>query len=153
MSALDHKIPPPLVFLIVAVSMWAATYVLPSSPAASPVRLAMIGLCGAVGLGFATTAFFAFGRAKTTIDPMHVDAASSLVTGGVYRVTRNPMYLALTSLLLGWAVYLSVPWTALGPAAFVLFITRFQIIPEEQALRAKFGAAYEDYTKRVRRWL
>ena len=153
MSALDHKIPPPLVFLIVAASMWAATYVLPSSPAANPVRLAMIGLCGAVGLGFATTAFFAFGRAKTTIDPVHVDAASSLVTGGVYRVTRNPMYLALTSLLLGWAVYLSVPWTALGPAAFVLFITRFQIIPEEQALRAKFGAAYEDYAKRVRRWL
>jgi protein-S-isoprenylcysteine O-methyltransferase Ste14 len=153
MSALNHKIPPPLVFLIVAFSMWAATYVLPSYPVANPLRLAMIGLCGAVGLWFATTAFFAFGRAKTTIDPVHVDAASSLVTGGVYRVTRNPMYLALTSLLLGWAVYLSVPWTMIGPAVFALFITRFQIIPEEQALRAKFGAAYEDYAKRVRRWL
>jgi protein-S-isoprenylcysteine O-methyltransferase Ste14 len=153
MSALNHKLPPPLVFLIVAVAMWAATYALPSYPIANPLRLAIIGLCGAVGLWFAITAFFAFGRAGTTIDPVHVDAASSLVTGGVYRVTRNPMYVALTSLLLGWAAYLSVPWTAIGPAAFALFITRFQIVPEEQALRAKFGAAYDDYATRVRRWL
>lgn len=153
MSALDHKIPPPLVFLIVTVAMWAATHALPSYPLASPLRLAIIGLFGGVGLWFATTAFFAFGRAGTTIDPVHVDAASSLVTGGVYRITRNPMYVALTSLLLGWAAYLSVPWTAIGPAAFALFITRFQIIPEEQALRAKFGDAFEEYAKRVRRWL
>jgi protein-S-isoprenylcysteine O-methyltransferase Ste14 len=63
------------------------------------------------------------------------------------------MYAALTALLIAWTIWLAAPWAALGPVAFVLFITRFQIVPEERALRAKFGRAYEDYAQRVRRWI
>jgi protein-S-isoprenylcysteine O-methyltransferase Ste14 len=63
------------------------------------------------------------------------------------------MYIGLTALLVGWAVWLSVPWTMLGPVAFMLYLTRFQIIPEERAMSSKFGRDYDDYRQRVRRWL
>ena len=63
------------------------------------------------------------------------------------------MYLGLTGLLLSLAAYLAVPWSFLGPLFFVLFIARFQIIPEECAMTAKFGAAYADYMSSVPRWL
>jgi len=85
--------------------------------------------------------------------PLEPEAATSLVTGGIYRYTRNPMYVGFAALLLGWAVYLAVPWVLLGPVAFILFITRFQIIPEERALSSKFGRQYGEYQERVRRWL
>lgn len=76
-----------------------------------------------------------------------------MVTGGVYRLTRNPMYVGLTLLLTTWAVWLAVPWTFLGPVVFALFTHCFQILPEERVMSAKFGRAYEDYRRRVRRWL
>jgi protein-S-isoprenylcysteine O-methyltransferase Ste14 len=63
------------------------------------------------------------------------------------------MYVGLTAELLGWAVWLSNPWVFLGPVAFMLYITRFQIIPEERAMSLKFGRDYDEYRKRVRRWL
>ena len=84
---------------------------------------------------------------------MQIENASALVTTGVYRVSRNPMYVALTSLLTALAVYLANGWAAVGPVLFALFITRFQIIPEERIMQAKFGDAYADYQRRVRRWL
>jgi len=72
---------------------------------------------------------------------------------GIYRFTRNPMYVGLALVLLGWAALLSSPWALLGPLVFVLYINRFQIAPEERVLSAKFGAAYTEYIARVRRWL
>jgi len=79
--------------------------------------------------------------------------ATALVTSAAYHHTRNPMYLGLVAFLLAWAVYLAVPWTLIGPLAFVLFITRFQIIPEERVLLQKFGDAYKAYQRQVRRWI
>jgi protein-S-isoprenylcysteine O-methyltransferase Ste14 len=101
----------------------------------------------------ASSGIGAFRRAKTPLDPVHIDRASTLVTSGIYGFTRNPMYLGLTTLLLAWAVFLSALWSLLGPVIFVLFIDRFQIAPEERAMRAKFDAEYNAYTRRVRRWM
>jgi protein-S-isoprenylcysteine O-methyltransferase Ste14 len=92
-------------------------------------------------------------RAHTTVNPVHVDQASSIVTNGVYRLTRNPMYVGLALLLTAWAIWLAVPWAFAGPALFGLYIYRFQILPEERAMEAKFGAEYLAYKQRVRRWL
>lgn len=102
---------------------------------------------------FIPPAILAFRRNQTTIDPVHIERASTLVTTGPFGYSRNPMYLGLTALLLAWAIYLSAPWALLGPIVFVLYITRFQIMPEEQAMRAKFGSAYEAYCQNVRRWI
>jgi protein-S-isoprenylcysteine O-methyltransferase Ste14 len=152
MKALENRIPPPLVMLIAALAMWAFAPAAPTSESGA-LRLAaalLLALCGGI---LATSGFRAFGRAKTTVNPIKIEEASALVTTGIYRYTRNPMYLGLVALLLALAIYLANPWAALGPVAFILFITRFQIIPEERVLRAKFGAPYEAYREKVRRWL
>ena len=75
------------------------------------------------------------------------------MTRGIFGYTRNPMYVGLTAVLLGWAVWLSVPCVFLGPIVLVLFLLRFQIVPEERAMSSKFGRDYDEYRKRVRRWL
>jgi len=152
MSTLDNKIPPPIVCLIVAIAMWVTASSSPAIDIGHTLRLALAISFGVFGLVMALLGFRAFGEAKTTINPVMIETASSLVTTGVYRYTRNPMYIGLASLLVAWAIYLAAPLTLLGPVAFVLFITRFQIIPEERALRRIFGEPYDDYCARVRRW-
>jgi protein-S-isoprenylcysteine O-methyltransferase Ste14 len=153
MKALENRIPPPLVFFLVAALMWAATWVLPVTAIPDGWRWSIAGLLFVLAVLLASSGIGAFRRAKTPLDPVHIDRASTLVTSGIYGFTRNPMYLGLTTLLLAWAEFLSAPWTLLGPAVFALFIDRFQIAPEERAMRAKFGAEYDAYTRRVRRWM
>jgi protein-S-isoprenylcysteine O-methyltransferase Ste14 len=153
MRSLEHRIPPPVLMLVIAAAM--AVSLLGTAPAALPIgwRWGLAGACFAAAGLFGFPAFAAFGSAKTTIDPVRVDRASSLVTTGIYRVTRNPMYVALSLLLCAWAAWLARPLPLLGPIAFVLFIDRFQIVPEERAMMSKFRDAYADYRRSVRRWL
>ncbi len=153
MKNLENRIPPPFVMLFVAIGMWGAAYLSPQFIVNTGVNYGLVVVFFLLGGLFGAPAFLAFARAKTTIDSVHVDRASTLVMTGIYRVTRNPMYVGLTSLLLSWAAYLASPWSLLGPLLFVLFIDRCQIIPEERTMTAKFGAAYLGYTSRVRRWL
>jgi protein-S-isoprenylcysteine O-methyltransferase Ste14 len=126
--------------------MWLAA---PSARGAA----APLVLCAVLGTLIAGAGILAFRRAGTTVDPMRPEKAAAVVATGVYRYTRNPMYLGLALVLFGWGVYLGAPWLLFGPAAFVLFITRFQVIPEERALLARFGADYATYQRRVRRWV
>jgi protein-S-isoprenylcysteine O-methyltransferase Ste14 len=87
-----------------------------------------------IGLLLDSGGLVAFIRQKTTINPLKIEAASSLVTRGIYRITRNPMYLGMAFLLTGFGVWLSTPLAFIGVVFFVGYITRFQIIPEERAL-------------------
>tara|TARA_R110002074_G_scaffold31444_5_gene88305 strand:+ start:1010 stop:1285 length:276 start_codon:yes stop_codon:yes gene_type:complete len=90
---------------------------------------------------------------KTTINPTKPGRASFLIIFGVFKITRNPMYAGIMLALIAWAIFLSSPWALLGPLAFVLYISRFQIAPEESALDALFGPEYAAYKARVRRWI
>jgi protein-S-isoprenylcysteine O-methyltransferase Ste14 len=153
MQALELKIPPPVAAVLVGVAMWMAAYLLPAVHLTGQLRFMIAVVCALFGLIVAGLGFWAFRQAKTTVNSVTPEAASSLVTGGVYSYTRNPMYVGLTALLVGWAVWLSIPWLFLGPVAFTLFIRRFQIIPEERGMSSKFGREYDEYRKRVRRWL
>ena len=94
-----------------------------------------------------------FRLAQTTVDPVHPERASSVVTTGIYRWTRNPMYLGFWLLLLAYAVKLSQPLALLLLPVFIGYMNRFQIIPEEQALERLFGDDYRNYCQRVRRWI
>jgi protein-S-isoprenylcysteine O-methyltransferase Ste14 len=107
----------------------------------------------ALGLLIAAAAVTKFRRTGTTLNPMEPGKASHLVTGGIFRVSRNPMYLGLSLLLIGWALWLGTvsPW--LVPPVFVLFIYQAQIVPEERALEALFGTSYLEYRRTVARWL
>ena len=153
MSALELRIPPLLVALSIAAAMWVIALLAP--PLSVPVRqVEWAGLfLGAVGLAIVVAGVNSFRSAGTTVNPTRPEASTSLVSTGVYSLTRNPMYLGMLTILLGWAVYLSSVASLIGPAVFVLFITRFQIVPEERAMVALFGPAFEDYRHRVRRWL
>lgn len=153
MKSLETKIPPPVLAGVVALFMTAAAPYLQKLELPFGLQVALMAGCGVIAFSFGITGVITFLRKQTTIDPVNVDQASKLVTDGIYAFSRNPMYVGLTALLVQWAVHLSVPWTLVGPAVFAWFLHRFQIIPEERAMRAKFGAAYDDYCRRVRRWL
>lgn len=153
MSALDLKIPPPIVTLVLALLMWLTPPVAGLVPISFPSRVLWAVVLVCVGQGIAIAGMVAFRRAKTTVNPVKASSASSLVIRGVYRYTRNPMYVGLLVTLLAFAVFLANPLAVLWVVVYVLYITRFQIIPEERVLASLFGAEYEAYKGRVRRWI
>lgn len=106
-----------------------------------------------VGALLIIAALLEFKRAKTTINPIDPSKAQNLVADGLYKYTRNPMYLSLALLLIGYAILQSDLSALLGPLLFVVIMTALQIKPEEAALRAKFGEAYKAYCQRTRRWI
>ena len=147
------RIPPVALFVVVALLMWAVASWLPSWRIALPGRtgaaVLLLLVAGAIGIAGVR----AFDRARTTVDPLRPERASALVTAGIYRRTRNPMYVALAIALFAWAFWLAHPLALLGVAAFVAWMNRYQIAPEERALQALFGAEFERYCSEVRRWL
>jgi protein-S-isoprenylcysteine O-methyltransferase Ste14 len=153
MRALEHRIPPPLVGLLVGAGMWALAGVGPRLHLPTGLRWSAVALFIAAGLAFDVLGIAAFRASRTTVNPLKPERASALVTGGVYRVTRNPMYVGMACLLLAWAVHLSAVLPFAGVVVFVLFINRFQIRPEERVLETVFGRDYVTYATRVRRWL
>jgi protein-S-isoprenylcysteine O-methyltransferase Ste14 len=133
--------------------MWALRTQLPS-PDTAPMGDGRIAAAIAVlGVAIAVSGVIAFRRARTTTNPVHPGKASSLVRSGVYRITRNPMYLGVTIVLTGWAFGLGSAMTMIGPMLFVAYVTVFQIAPEERVLLGIFGDDYREYTRRVRRWI
>ena len=146
-------IPPPLVAALAAGLMWAVAWALPGLALELPAAPWIGASLAAAGLLVEMAGVLEFLRRKTTVNPMRPERASALVTGGVYRWTRNPMYLGWLPILTGWAIYLQHPPALAGVPLFALYLTRFQIIPEERAMEAKFGDAFRAYRRRVRRWL
>lgn len=150
---LELRVPPVLVSAAFGLSMWLVAKALPALTVAVPwANPAAVGL-GALGLGAALAGVLSFRKAKTTANPMDPSASSTIVTSGIYQWSRNPMYLGFLLVIAGWGVHLANVGALLGVPAFVVYMNRFQIMPEERALTAKFGAAYEAYLRRVRRWL
>ncbi len=139
MRRLEALVPPPLVALIFAAVMWGVTY--GSRPLEVPrgLRIALSLAVPAVALASAAAGVFTFLRAGANIDPHGIDRGQVLVTQGVYRLTRNPMYLGLGLILGAWSLYLMSPADFLMPFAFAAYITEFQILPEERAMLAIFG--------------
>lgn len=105
----------------------------------------------AAGVGLSSYAAAIFAARDTTRDPYGQPAA--LVTIAPFTFTRNPMYLGLTIVLLGFAIFFFSPAMLLAPLVFFLVIDRVIIPREEQALERSFAGPYQDYQTRVRRWL
>ena len=153
LRSLETRIPPPIVAALICAAMWWLSPVSPMLHVPASLRVVLALAIALVGGMVAMGAGIRFRRANTTVNPLKPQAASSLVKTGIYRYTRNPMYLGLLFLVVAWAVLLSSPFALLGPVAFVSYMGRFQIVPEERALSALFGAEYAAYQSRVRRWL
>jgi protein-S-isoprenylcysteine O-methyltransferase Ste14 len=153
MRFLELKIPPLAVGLIVGGLMWLAKRAAPTLSFAFPGRQAVAIIVAIAGATIIGIGIVSFSRAKTTVNPMKPDSASSLVVSGIYGMTRNPMYLGFFVILIGWAIFLSNALALVCLPLFILYMNRFQIEPEERALASLFGEAFTAYRSRVRRWL
>ncbi|TDF39746.1 isoprenylcysteine carboxylmethyltransferase family protein [Alteromonadaceae bacterium M269] len=153
MTALENKVPPPLICIFSALLMWWLSSL--SAPFAldEAIRRALIFLFLGLGVIVCVAGIIEFKRVKTTVNPLKPETASSLVNSGVYRISRNPMYLGMALILLAFAVYLSSVISLLGIIVFVFYMNKFQIVPEEKAIEGLFGDDYILYKSKVRRWI
>lgn len=153
MSWLELRVLPVVTFLLTAAAMYVVSLYTNAMVISALVRWGSIAALAVLGLVVGVSGVLEFRRVRTTVNPSKPHAATALVTSGVYRWTRNPMYVALTLGLAAWAVFLGSPYSLLLVAAFVSYMTRFQIQPEERALQQQFGAEFLAYKHRVRRWV
>ena len=152
-TRLDAKLPPPLVMLACGAAAWAAAHLLPALAVAVPARVPLAIAVAVIALSIELAAAALFFRRRTTVNPLKPHTATQLVVDGPNRFSRNPMYVGQALLLAGWALWLAHALAPLGAVAYVLWITRFQILPEERALAALFGEDYAAYRARTPRWL
>jgi len=153
MPRLNLLIPPPVVAALIGAMMWALGRLLPFGQVRFPGQEATAIVLFGTGLLLLIAAAVQFIAARTTINPLKPANASHLVTTGVFAFSRNPIYLGDLLMLAAFAVWLGNAFSAVLPVAFVWYMNRFQIVPEEQALTRLFGDAYHDYCLRVRRWI
>ena len=132
---------------------WFAARATPQLLVIYPGRTILVVGLAALGLTAMIAGVVEFRRANTTVNPHVPNNSAHVVTSGIYRITRNPMYLGMLLVLIAWTVHVSNVTALVFPVLFVLYITRLQIRPEERVLAAKFGEPYRAYLKAVRRWL
>lgn len=147
------KIPPPLQALFFALMMWWIDGMSTMADFTFPGQLILAGVFLLIGILIPVIAIRTFHHAETTINPFTPDEASALVIKGVYRYTRNPMYVGLLFALVALWLFFGDLFGIIPIVLFVFTLTELQIKPEEKALTEKFGDAYQDYMKQVRRWL
>ena len=150
---LKLKIPPPVYLLIFAVLMYFLAKYLPVITlfSAPITKIAYVFIIMGIVLDLSAVSQFLY--FKTTVNPLHPKNTQGIVQTGLYRISRNPMYLGMFCLLTGWAIYLAVLSPFLLLPIFIVVLTQQQIIPEEKILEEKFGEPYLNYKQQVRRWL
>ena len=150
---LSLKVPPPVQAITFGVLMWVVARQVSAGQFQFELQLLVAILITIAGVALVVTSILEFRRASTTIDPFNPEEASSLVASGVFRFSRNPMYLSLLLVLIGWFIWLGSFYNLAVLALFVSYITAFQIKPEEAVMKSLFGEKYDQYRSRVRRWI
>lgn len=147
------KIPPILLLIFAIGLMWMIDQYL-HVDALIFVRLYYVSIgFFAVGVLWVILGLREFDRLSTTSNPRNIEKASALVTTGIYRISRNPMYVGLACILVAAAFYLDNLLTLLVVPLFVWYMNRYQIKPEEQVMEEKFGDEFREYKSKVRRWI
>lgn len=142
---------PPIWLLFGFAAMFTIDYFFPFTSRFAPVVRYAAAVPVLLGLAIIISAGSGFRKAGTDMVPFK--NVNSLVTDGIYRFTRNPMYLGMAIILLGAAMLFANPATLLTVPVFMAIIQARFIIPEERMLSDLFGAEFETYCSRVRRWL
>lgn len=153
MRFLELKVPPLVVTLLAAGMAWYAARMAPAFGFVLPYGDVLAVSFFVAGIGVATSGAAEFRRARTTLDPLNPEKSSALVVSGVYRCTRNPIYLGMLLTLLGWVIHLANLMAFVFLPGFVIYMNQFQIAPEERALASRFGPEFSAYRSRVRRWI
>ncbi len=152
-SSLALRIPPLILLSITLVILW----LLPQWAIVGDDNSVFLGWISAglsvLAIFFVGSAVIQFRWQQTTVDPRHPESSVHLVTEGVYKLSRNPMYVGFVLFILAFGVWLNTWALLVITPLFVIYLNRFQIVPEELWLQDKFGQAYQAYCQRVRRWL
>ena len=145
------KIPPPIIALICIVINYLSTYLI------NPIKFPNIEIIGGLilllGVATAVLATLLFKKDKTTVNPINPEETTTLVTNGIFSITRNPMYLGLFLIISSTILFFGSWFGIIILMFFVWYINKFQIIPEEEAMKKLFGNKYDDYRQNVRRWI
>lgn len=152
-NGLALKLPPLALVVIVAVLMWIVSAVTPKFDFYLPAKYFWAVSLALIGAAICLAGVVSFRRAQTTVNPMKPDSTSSLIVSGIYRYTRNPMYVGFALVLVGWAAFLSNLAALAFVPVFTVYIDRFQIRPEEDVLASLFPHEYPTYRVKVRRWV
>ena len=147
---MQTKIPPPIVLAICLLTLFLLRDLWGEFHFALQALPSIVIISFGFFIAFASSRLFR--KQGTTINPMNPETASVLVTKGMFRMTRNPMYLGMALVIIGTSVWLGSYFGGVIVASFVAYIHFFQILPEEQALQKSFGEDYEHYCGKVRRW-
>jgi protein-S-isoprenylcysteine O-methyltransferase Ste14 len=151
LAALELKIPPVVLVFIFAGLIWLTALVAPAYRFTFPGRsICSVGLA-LLGVSVSISGVISFKRARTTVNPTTPGLASSLVISGIYKFTRNPMYLGFLLILIAWAMFLANLLALLPNPHFVVYLNRFQIHQEERVLASLFKHEFATYAARVRR--
>ena len=148
---MNNKIPPPLVTIFFGCCIYfSKDFFLTANTQLLTLLSYVLFL---LGLGILFSAARSFKEHQTTINPIKIESASSLVVSGIFNYSRNPMYLGMALILLGLSLKFNLIGGLIFTALFILFITNFQIKPEEKAMQKIFGEEFLSYKNKVRRWL
>ena len=148
---MNNKIPPPIVTLTFGLFIYFSR---PFFPEFNNELLSIVsGLSLLIGIGVLVSAVASFRKQKTTVNPLDIEKASSLVISGVFKYSRNPMYLGMVFILVSVALKFNLIGGIILTLLFAIFITRFQIIPEEAVMEKLFKEEFDSYKKKTRRWL
>ena len=146
------KIPPPIIVFIFAGILFLLNKYLPVGSFNFFGRTGLMYVVVGIGFLLMVISLLQFYRQKTTTNPINPEQASKLVTTGIFKYTRNPMYLAMLLFLIAFALQLGNAFNSLVLTSFVYYMNNFQIKYEEEALLKKFGKEYKLYRKATRRW-
>lgn len=153
LEKLQLKIPPLLLAAVLAALIWFSTPLEPLVFNLASWQVWVAGILFDTAIIIALFGVIAFKKAQTTVNPISPEQASQLVNGGIYKYTRNPMYLGFLLALVAVSIYCQNPLGVLYCVLFVWLMNELQIKPEEKALQKLFGEEYRQYCLRVRRWI
>ena len=148
---METKIPPPIVTLVFSLSIYFSREMFPAIEIQYSLYLGIFLLLS--GFFILVSAVRLFRKDKTTVNPLSPEQATKLVTDGIFKYSRNPMYLGMAFILGSIAVFFNLLGGIILIALFCAYITKFQIIPEERAMRNLFSDDFEKYIKSTRRWI
>jgi len=148
---MKKRIPPPLITMFCILIIFLSKSIFPSFVFSYKLQLGIF--VSTIGFLLLIISIKSFIDNKTTINPLNLKKSTYLVTSGVFRFSRNPMYLGMLLFLLGTAIILNIIGGLIISILFIFYMNFFQIIPEEKALQNLFGKNYRNYRKTVRRWI
>ena len=148
---METKIPPPIVTLIFGLAIYLSRTIFPEIEIQYSSFFGMVLLL--LGFLILISAVKLFRNDKTTVNPLSPEQATKLVTNGIFKLSRNPMYLGMAVILASVAVFFNIIGGIISMALFCLYITKFQIIPEEKAMKELFAQDFEQYMQATRRWI